>query len=990
MPLHKQIGFTSDSDTNSSREIPVQDVVPEKGTRKKRGKPTKQKPSHAALHEQIQFTSDSDSDTMYKQYAEQPPTKAAESQIGACSYVSNSDSEDSGDRTPMKPSAGQRKGFTERKGPTKHILVEDSEQNSIKSYIRKPHITVPESLECDTPDESLPKAAIPQSYAQCYEVPDSVVQDTEQDTESNGGKERNRSDLCVADSHVSDSESLCQGRVARAEARITIPDSLATDSESLSQGRAGRNKVKNRPHLTVSDSLVPDTESQELDQVLRKHRKHKNITVPDSLVTDSESLSQGKLAKAQCQVTVPESLSMDEDRPDQIRGRSDQKSQATADIEHLVPDSMSEETRSSTSSARYSIQSVPESLVPESVASGSSESHLTETSYVIPDSLSERSEDTELQHPSTVKKRTSQKKNIFAEIAFSSDSSDGDIEPTQFVQTYNVQSVRQDTRTNSSSSSNTSSQSSNLDMTLADMSNRLAKVLSIQTDKKGKKRKTKKSKGKETFSKGGVTVVRDSEDIAKEKAVKVDRAKSSIPETDSSPENVALPKSQHMYSHARPGIENKENVNSKVQKKTKKIKVKQRPNIFEQFKFSSDESDKETGNATGNNASTAAGNPVTFDMDVTVIDDLSQRMSKIWSQQSKKNRTKKRKNVPQMVEIPESPEQTVSNKDGDVKSRDEHVRNMSLQVSFSDVSSPEANPSIDSQPDIVMDVPPSGRKDMSLQVSMMGSEGNQSEFLTSDEDHEHFQAPTEKTGICESKDNTQDEQSAIVSSADLALQVSLASENESLDEPGLSQDAQQDSLMTNGDTANSSNATNSSSYSAGPYNATVFETPPEELPEAATAYKTARGKVAHRNISFGSQSGSPALQATVQGDNVARPASIQKASRESTGSQSGSFCDQGSAGRENDAAAWIPKLIMSDSGDENEEAPRKRVSCPFTLCCGQLCVRQMICGQTCDGLYHFAFYLVNYGIPYGSRTIRPALARHTGVQVPVVPAKVIT
>ncbi len=38
----------------------------------------------------------------------------------------------------------------------------------------------------------------------------------------------------------------------------------------------------------------------------------------------------------------------------------------------------------------------------------------------------------------------------------------------------------------------------------------------------------------------------------------------------------------------------------------------------------------------------------------------------------------------------------------------------------------------------------------------------------------------------------------------------------------------------------------------------------------------------------------------------------------------------------------------------------------------------LICGRTCDGLYHFAFYLVNFGIPYGSRMIRPALARHTG------------
>ncbi len=34
-------------------------------------------------------------------------------------------------------------------------------------------------------------------------------------------------------------------------------------------------------------------------------------------------------------------------------------------------------------------------------------------------------------------------------------------------------------------------------------------------------------------------------------------------------------------------------------------------------------------------------------------------------------------------------------------------------------------------------------------------------------------------------------------------------------------------------------------------------------------------------------------------------------------------------------------------------------------CCGQLWVRHMICGQICDGLYHFAFCLVIFGIPFG-------------------------
>ncbi len=35
-------------------------------------------------------------------------------------------------------------------------------------------------------------------------------------------------------------------------------------------------------------------------------------------------------------------------------------------------------------------------------------------------------------------------------------------------------------------------------------------------------------------------------------------------------------------------------------------------------------------------------------------------------------------------------------------------------------------------------------------------------------------------------------------------------------------------------------------------------------------------------------------------------------------------------------------------------------------CCGQLWVRHMICGQTCDGLYHFTFYLIGLGYPLDS------------------------
>ncbi len=53
-------------------------------------------------------------------------------------------------------------------------------------------------------------------------------------------------------------------------------------------------------------------------------------------------------------------------------------------------------------------------------------------------------------------------------------------------------------------------------------------------------------------------------------------------------------------------------------------------------------------------------------------------------------------------------------------------------------------------------------------------------------------------------------------------------------------------------------------------------------------------------------------------------------------------------------------------------------------CCGQLWVRHMICGRTCDELYHFPFSIDRLGIPLGSQLIKFTLARHSGVQVPVI------
>ncbi len=40
------------------------------------------------------------------------------------------------------------------------------------------------------------------------------------------------------------------------------------------------------------------------------------------------------------------------------------------------------------------------------------------------------------------------------------------------------------------------------------------------------------------------------------------------------------------------------------------------------------------------------------------------------------------------------------------------------------------------------------------------------------------------------------------------------------------------------------------------------------------------------------------------------------------------------------------------------------------ICCGQLWVRHMFCGRTCDELYHFTFCNDRFGIPLGSQPIR--------------------
>ena len=47
-------------------------------------------------------------------------------------------------------------------------------------------------------------------------------------------------------------------------------------------------------------------------------------------------------------------------------------------------------------------------------------------------------------------------------------------------------------------------------------------------------------------------------------------------------------------------------------------------------------------------------------------------------------------------------------------------------------------------------------------------------------------------------------------------------------------------------------------------------------------------------------------------------------------------------------------------------------------CCGQLWVRHMVCGQTCDRLYHFTFFLIVLGYPLDSiRSSQPQSLDYT-------------
>ncbi len=60
--------------------------------------------------------------------------------------------------------------------------------------------------------------------------------------------------------------------------------------------------------------------------------------------------------------------------------------------------------------------------------------------------------------------------------------------------------------------------------------------------------------------------------------------------------------------------------------------------------------------------------------------------------------------------------------------------------------------------------------------------------------------------------------------------------------------------------------------------------------------------------------------------------------------------------------------------------------CQNVWCCGQLWVRHMICGQTCDELYHFTFYLIVLEYPLDTqKSTKSTLAVKLSVSAIIYP-----
>ena len=237
-------------------------------------------------------------------------------------------------------------------------------------------------------------------------------------------------------------------------------------------------------------------------------------------------------------------------------------------------------------------------------------------------------------------------------------------------------------------------------------------------------------------------------------------------------------------------------------------------------------------------------------------------------------------------------------------------QNMSLQVSVMDSGDEEA------------EAEDTGLKEMGLQVSMTAQESSD-EGQVSVMDNGDDEAETEDTGPKEmglqvsvtAQESSDEGQSA--DSKDLALQISLLTDadlsSELVNKTGTAQqslqDAQRDSLRTSGhdDTLLS----NDSSVHSNEGEKTIFQTPPEEFQQMKINDKS----------SVGSPLCDAFKTAKQHTENTEKQPRVQKTKRKSFGLHSSSFCVPAGVNSPDDVPNPIPALIMND--DEDEEQTRR-------------------------------------------------------------------
>lgn len=671
----------------------------------------------------------------------------------------------------------------------------------------------------------------------------------------------------------------------------------------------------------IADSLVPDTEEMQPTNCAPK-----GSVVPESVVDETESESMERVI-IQPRQTGEDLTCVSESLVPDTQEISNKK-YSTSSVQ-TIPDSHVTDSLSAELSRQSGSEVIPDSYVPDSVSSQSGVA--AETTIVdfeldtIPDSQEHlnfttsqsKCQDTTSACPLAGKKKTKKQKSkvqkgsvkLFSELQFTSDSSDAENVET-FIETFCVDQSE-------TMYENQSEESNDFNF-----DTRLLKVLTKNTKQKTKRQKNDSHRKNDNMSKqrdyGG----------AKATCVKTESS-------DKGRKNQSAVK-ENLPNHNRIG-----------QQKPKATKAKTRVNIFEAFDFSSDSGDEEVREddrscsigVSGDSQISNVSQEKTAQVDTTVIDELSQRLSDLMSKRGKKLKKPKKKNRQQTDEdcLTEN-KQSCSTKnislqvsmlqndelEDDVQSDDmgrctpnaliTKDCDVSLQVSVMDENSLEEEPS------------PPRLRNISLQVSMAGDEEMQVSMAGDEERDEELENPQMKNmslqvSILENECSDNEE---AATSKDLALEISeitdintteadsdirdisnAAQNNSCLTSDNSIHDAQQDSLMTTD--RDDTLLSNDSSTHSKEGNNTVFQTPPEEMQQ---------GRVTHNKALNNSNGASPTLtvfktaKPNVDRTNVETGGHVGK--RKSVGMRSSSFCDPPSVSPDAPGEMHVPTMVMSD------------------------------------------------------------------------------